>query len=152
MTATEEPTAVGAYTEGRVRSFLRDYQRYAQNARPPANEERLGSRPPPADEASWSATARMKADIEGALQAVSWWKVQVTFMNLSLGDSDWRHSIRSTGEPRGHRQSGWRDVGAKDRSAVSWREKVGDWWGLTAGEVTQITDEVVGVVVTVLNC
>jgi len=116
------------YTSERVRQFLCDYQRWAQGARPPKNEEQLGSRPPPLHEASWSRRAAVKADIERALRELPFADVQMAFMVLAMGYSSWR-----TG------------------GTHAWRERVADWWGVEQGELVRTVDRVVKGVCAVLN-
>lgn len=115
--------------------MLREYQqRFALGARPPKREERLGFQRQRPDEAPWVMTAAEESDLESALKAVPFKWMQIAFMNLAVGETDWGQSPK-----------------AKDRKTgrmmpISWREKVGDWWGLTAGEVALVTAEVIEIV------
>jgi hypothetical protein len=116
----EEQTA---YTKERVRFLLREYPRLAQHCRLPAREEVLGTTPGPKSEAADLATHRMKADIEQALQLVPYTWAQITFMALSVGNSDWRFAIEGM-----RRLSGK----ARKREALDWYEVVAEWWGMGA--------------------
>lgn len=110
-----------------------EYQRLAQTTRLAPREDRLGSRPPPPDEMPLSATARQKADIEKAMQRQPFERMQITFMVLSLGGTNWRDLRERYKDARGKAVT--RDI--------TWRERVGEWWGITAGDVAKIADETV---------
>lgn len=105
------------YTPSKVRFLLQQYQSLAQGARLSPPEDRLGSRPPPLDEAPFCSTARQKADIEMALKALPFERMMTVFMSVCLGS--WRNGMK------GH----------------NWREKVGDWWSVTGGDVNKVVEE-----------
>lgn len=109
------------YTPGKVRFLLRNYQSLAQGARISPPEDRLGTRPAPADEAPFCSSARQKADVEMALRALSFERMQIVFMVLCQGESSWRNGSKR----------------------YNWRERVGDWWGMTAGDVNRAVEEAV---------
>ncbi len=84
--------------------------------RPP--EDRLGTRPPPLDEAPFASTSRLWADIETAMQNLPFQHSQILFMTVCLGEGSWRNGTKR----------------------YNWREKVGDYWGMTGGEVNKSVD------------
>ena len=87
-----------------------------------------------------AGTSRLKADIASSLSRVPFDLAQITFMNLAIGNTDWNYQRR--------RQRAKRVV--KDDGAT-WREWVGDWWGLTAGQVNEITSDVIEIIYRDLN-
>ncbi len=117
------------YTVGKVRFLLQSYQRLAQGARVRPREDRLGSRPPPLDEASFAATAREKADLECALRSLSFERQQMIFMMCCLGESTWRNGTKK----------------------FTWRARVADWWALTPGDVKKAEGEIVEELAATLN-
>lgn len=128
-----------SYTPGKVRFLLQSYQSLAQGARISPPEDRLGSRPPPLDEAPYCSTARQKADVEMALRALPFERMMTVFMTVCLGT--WRNGMKS----------------------CNWREKVGDWWsfrtddrggecrGMTGGDVNRLVEESIEEMVDTLN-
>lgn len=100
---------------------LREYQRMVITHRMAPREERLSSSPPPQSEATFSATARMLADLERALQRQPYQNAQITFMAVCMGESSWRSSER-----------------------FGWRKRVSEWWGMDApGEVWEIVERTI---------
>ena len=149
--AIREPIEEAAYTKERVRFLLKEYPRLAQHTRLPAREEVLGTTPGPRSEAPELATHRMKADLEQALQLVPFTWAQITFMALSVGNSEWRIALEGF-----RRLSGK----ARKREAVDWYEIVGEWWGLGAdskgeasgaGAVTRIVEDTLELIWRELN-
>ena len=126
------------YPRGLVRHLLISYQRLAQTTRLAPRGDKLGTRPAPPDEGPLTATARQMADLEQAMQRQPFYRMQITFMNLALGESNWR-DLRL------------RHNGRLPDAAVTWRERVGDWWGITAGEVGKITEETLDALEVELN-
>jgi hypothetical protein len=128
------------YTPGMVRKALSEYQRLAQGARMRPPEARLGTRPPPLDEAPWAGTARLKSDLEQALRALSFERMQILFMTLCLGKSTWANGCKP----------------------YLWRMRVADWWGragddddnhgaMTPGDVNKMNDESIEMICDFLN-
>lgn len=106
------------YDREHLAKLLLDYQRMVQGAKPPTPDDKLGTRSPPLDDAPWANGACIKADVESALESLPFPMACIVFMAVSLGGSTWRGRSKNQ----------------------SWREYVGDWWGLTAGEVSQVVD------------
>jgi hypothetical protein len=102
-----------------VWKFLADYQRHAQGARMEPPEGRLGTRAPPLEEAPWANTSCLWADLEQALRALPFRDAQILFMAVCLGEGSWRNGSKR----------------------YNWREKVGDFWGITGGEVNKVVSE-----------
>jgi hypothetical protein len=114
-----------------VRKLLADYQRRAQGVRMRPPEDRLGTRPPPLDEAPWANTSCLWSDIEQAMRALPFQHEKILWMVVCEGESSWRNGMKR----------------------YSWRAKVADWWGragsngegkattLTPGDVNKIVDE-----------
>ena len=113
------------YTPGLIRERLSNYQSRAQDARERPPEDRLGTRASPLEEAAWANTASLWSDIEAAMRALPFNWEKVVFAELCLGGG--REDLRT----------GWRN----GMSRHNWREKVGDFWGITGGDVKQIVDE-----------
>lgn len=118
------------YTPGMVRKYLSEYQGLAQGVRIAPREDRLGSRPPPLDEAPWAATGRLKADIETALRELPFEHMMILFMAVCQGESSWRNGCKR----------------------YDWRRRVADWWGragddddnhraMTPGDVNKVVEE-----------
>jgi len=107
------------YTPGMVRRLLSDYQLRAQGARMRAPEDRLGTRAPPLQEAPWAGTSCVWSDIEQAMRALPYRDGQILFMAVCQGESSWRNGMKR----------------------YNWREKVGDYWGITGGDVNKVVDE-----------
>lgn len=128
------------YKRGQIVEALKEYQRLAQGCRLPTREERLGTKPAPKEEAPTAGTSRLKADIASALSRVPFDWAQITFMNLAVGNTDWNYQRRRQRKKR-----------VVHDDAATWREWVGDWWGLTAGQVNEITAAVVEMVYRDLN-
>ncbi len=95
--------------------------------RPP--EDRLGTRPPPLDEAPWANTSCLWSDLEQAMRALPFHHAQILFMTLCLGEGSWRNGMKR----------------------YNWREKVGDFWGVSGGDVNKIVDESLQVMCDSLN-
>ena len=104
------------YTPGLIWKFLADYQRHAQGARMEPPEGRLATRPPPLEEAPWANTSCLWADLEQALRALPFRDAQILFMTVCLGEGSWRNGTKR----------------------YNWREKVGDYWGITGGDVNKV--------------
>lgn len=85
--------------------------------RPP--EDRLGTRAPPLEEAPWAATSCLWSDIEQAMRALPFQHEKILWMSVCLGEGNWRNGMKR----------------------YNWREKVGDFWGLTGGDVNKIVSE-----------
>lgn len=114
------------YTVGKVRFTLQNYQTLVQGDRIQPHEARLGSRPPPLDDAPWAFSSCLLADMDRGLKSLPADRMFLVFMELCLGGSSWRNGMKT----------------------YNWREKVGDWWrikeeyrGLTAGDVSRMVDE-----------
>jgi hypothetical protein len=119
------------YTPGMLRKTLADYQRRAQGARMRPPEDRLVSRSAPLEEAPWANTSCLWSDIEQAMRALPFERMQILFMTVCLGESSWRNGMKR----------------------YDWRTKVADWWGrtsrngggrdstMTPGDVNKVVDE-----------
>ncbi len=114
------------YTTGMLRGWLCNYQRRAQDARMRPPEAKLAVRVPPLEEAPYVATSCVWADIEQAMRALPYNWEKITFAVLCLGGS----------EKEG---TSWRN----GMSVYNWREKVGDFWGLSAGDVNKIVKDAI---------
>ena len=110
------------YTSSMLRGWLCNYQRRAQDARMRPPEDKLAVRVPPLEEAPYVATSCVWADIEQAMRALPYNWERITFAVLCLGG--------------GKEGTSWRN----GMSEYRWREKVGDFWELTAGEVNKVVD------------
>ena len=125
------------YTTSLVRGYLCNYQTRAMHARPPQRDV-LAVRVPPLEEAPYAASSCIWSDIEQAMRNLPYNWEKITFAVLCLGG--------------GKEGTSWRN----GMSVYNWREKVGDFWGLTAGDVNRIvkdaiqemTDSLNGVAVT----
>ena len=117
------------YTTSLVRKLLADHQRRAQGARMRPPEDRLGTRPPPLDEAPFASTSRLWADIETAIQNLPFQDAQILFMTVCLGEGSWRNGTKR----------------------YNWRERVGDYWGITGGEVNKVVSESIQAMCDFLN-
>lgn len=115
-----------SYTPGKVRFLLQSYQSLAQGARISPREDRLGTRPPPLDEAPYCSSSRQKADIEMALRSLGFERMQIVFMVLCQGESSWRHAGVN---------------GDRETKRYNWRKRVAEWWGMTPGDANKIVSE-----------
>ncbi len=122
------------YTVAMVRGWLCNYQRRAQDARMQPPEDKLAVRVPPLEEAPWAATSCTWADIEQAMRVLPYNWEKITFAVLCLGGN----------EKEG---TSWRN----GMSQYNWREKVGDFWGMTAGQVNKIVDSALQEITDSLN-
>ena len=109
------------YTPSGVRKLLSDHQRRAQGGRMEPPEGRLGTRPPPLDEAPFASSSRLWSDIETAMQNLPFQHEQILFMTVCLGEGSWRNGTKR----------------------YNWREKVGDFWELSAGDVAGIVEDAI---------
>ena len=98
--------------------LLSDHQRRAQGARSRPPDDVLVSRPPPLEEAPWANTSCLWSDIEQALKALPFRDAQILFMTVCLGEGSWRNGTKR----------------------YNWREKVGDYWGISGGDVHKVVD------------
>ncbi|MBF8255098.1 MAG: hypothetical protein HW375_5 [Anaerolineales bacterium] len=73
-----------------VWKLLKDYRHLAQGGRMAAREDRLGSQRQRQDDAPWTATAVMKADLERALQSLPFERMQLVFSVLCEHRALWR--------------------------------------------------------------
>ncbi len=117
------------YTTSLVRKLLSDYQRRAQGARMRAPEDKLGTRIAPLEEAPWANTSCLWADLEQAMRALPFRDAQILFMAVCLGEGSWRNGTKR----------------------YNWREKVGDYWGITGGDVTKVVQGAVQEICDSLN-
>lgn len=85
----------------------------------------MGTRAPPLEEAPWANTASLWSDIEQAMRALPFNWEKIVFAELCLGGG------------RQELSTGWRN----GMSRHNWREKVGDFWGITGGDVKKVVDE-----------
>ncbi len=122
------------YTPSIVYNLLTGYQRRAQGARERTPEDRLGTQQAPLEEAPWCASSRQWSDIEQAMSALPYNWGHITFTCLCLG---------------GNKKEGtsWRN----GMSLESWREKIGDFWGLSSGQVNKIVSESINEMTDSLN-
>ena len=111
------------YTPSMLRGWLCNYQRRAQDARMRPPEDRLAVRVPPLEEAPYVSTSCVWADIEQAMRALPYNWEKITFAVLCLGG--------------GKEGTSWRN----GMSEYNWREKVGDFYGMTAGDVNKLVGE-----------
>ncbi len=112
------------YTPGGLRSILCNYQRRAVGARQRPPEDRLGTQAPPLGEAPWAASSRVWSDVEEAMRALPYNWGHITFTYLCLGGND-------------KERTSWRN----GMSQFNWREKVGDFWCMSAGGVNRIVND-----------
>jgi hypothetical protein len=139
------------YNPGMLRKLLADYQRRAQGARMRPPDDVLVSRPPPLEEAPWANTSCLWSDIEQAMRALPFQHEKILWMTVCLGESSWAHVENGKNGANGKKQKKRNDI-----SRYNWREKVGDYWGITGGDVNRIvkdaiqemTDSLNGVAVT----
>lgn len=125
------------YTPEQVRGYLCNFQRRANDTRPRPPDV-LAVRVPPLEEAPYAASSCVWSDIEQAMRNLPFNWEKITFAVLCLGG--------------GKEGTSWRN----GMSVYNWREKVGDFWGLTGGDVNRIvkdaiqemTDSLNGVAVT----
>jgi hypothetical protein len=99
-------------------------------------EGRLGTRAPPLEEAPWANTSCLWADLEQALRALPYRDGQILFMTVSLGESSWAHVQESKNGANGKKGKKRNDI-----SRYDWREKVGDFFGITGGDVNKVVSE-----------
>ena len=109
------------YTPSMVRGMLAGYQRRAQGARQSPPEDRLGTQAPPLGEAPWAASSCVWADIEQAMQNLPFNWEKILWMTVCLGEGSWRNGTKR----------------------YNWREKVGDYFGITGGDVRKIVDDAI---------
>ena len=112
------------YTTGLVRGYLCNYQRRAMDTRPRPPDV-LAVRVPPLEEAPYAASSCVWSDIETAMRNLPYNWEKITFAVLCLGG--------------GKEGTSWRN----GMSIYNWREKVGDFYGLTAGDVNRIVNDAV---------
>jgi len=115
---------VTQYTTSMVRGLLAGYQRRAQGARQRPRDDVLVQRAAPLNEAPWVVSSCVWSDIEQAMKALPFNWEKITFAVLCLGGN----------EKQG---TSWRN----GMSQYNWREKVGDFWGMTAGEINKVVNE-----------
>jgi hypothetical protein len=113
------------YTPEMVRGYLCNYQPRAMYARPPQRDDKLAVRVPPLEEAPYAASSCVWSDIEQAMRNLPYNWEKITFAVLCLGG--------------GKEGTSWRN----GMSVYNWREKVGDFWGLTAGDVNRIVKDAI---------
>lgn len=118
-----------SYTPGKVRMLLCEYQRLVLTHRLPRRTDKLGVMSPRPSEAAWAGTARLKADLDAALKSLPLERAFLTFMYLSVGNTNWNGG----------------------RTWMAWREKVGAWWGLSAGDVAGQVDGAIEAITAMLN-
>ena len=112
------------YTVSIVRGWLCSYQRRAQDARRQSPEDKLAAKAPSLEEAPWAASSCVWADLEQAMRTLPYNWEKITFAVLCLGGN----------EKEG---TSWRN----GMSLYNWREKVGDFWGMSGGQVNKIVGE-----------
>ena len=117
------------YTPGMIRKLLSDYQRRAQGARMRAPEDRLGTRPPPLDEAPWANTSCLWSDLEQAMRALPFQHEKILWEVVCKGESSSRNGTKR----------------------YNWRAQVADWWNITPGDVNKIVDESLQMMCVFLN-
>lgn len=117
------------YTPNMIRKLLSDYQRRAQGARMRAPEERLGTRPPPLDEAPWANSSCLWSDIEQAMRALPFHHAMILWEVVCKGESSSRNGTKR----------------------YDWRRQVADWWGITPGDVNKIIDDAIQEMCDALN-
>ncbi len=109
------------YTPTMVRNLLAGYQRRAQGARQRAPEDRLGTQAAPLEEAPWASSSAVWADIEQAMQNLPFNWEKIVWMTVCLGEGSWRNGTKR----------------------YNWREKVGDYFGITGGDVNKIVNDAI---------
>ncbi len=95
--------------------------------RPP--EDRLGTRAASLEEAPWANSACLWSDLEQAMRALPYRDGQILWMTLCLGGGSWRNGMKP----------------------YNWREKVGDFWGITGGDVNKVVDAAIQEICDSLN-
>lgn len=105
------------YRPESIYAVLSNYEHVLATGRMPARGERLSTRPPPPNEAATAGVSRVKADVELALKSLPLDVLLIVFMNTAL-----KHSTFN-----------------RRRDAAGWREKIGDYFNLTPGQVSDIT-------------
>ncbi len=113
------------YSRGQIRQLLREYQRLVMHARLPRREEIIATRAGHPAEGPLDGQARLKADIDMALRGVPMHHAFIAFQVFTLCE------MRCARER------------SKRGDAFNWRRCVGEEWGLTPGEVSEIAEEVV---------
>ncbi len=73
------------------------------------------------------STCRLKADLEQAMRSLPFERMQILFMAVCLGR--------------------WRNRMTPDH----WLEKVGDWWGITGGQVNKVVGDALETISDALN-
>ena len=81
-----------------------------------APEDNLAVRVPPLEEAPWANSSCLWSDIEQAMKNLPCRDGQILFMTLCLGEGSWRNGMKR----------------------YNWREKVGDYFGITGGDVNKV--------------
>ena len=109
------------YTTGTVHKLLADYQRRAQGARMRAPEDRLGTRPPPLNEAPYVASSCLWADIEQAMRTLPFNWEKILWQTVCMGESSARNGTKR----------------------YDWRRQVADWWDITPGDVNRIVNDAI---------
>lgn len=122
------------YTPGMVRGWLCSYQRRAQDARRQRPEDKLAAKAPPLEEAPWVVSSCVWADLEQAMRALPYNWEKITFAVLCLGGNE-------------EEGTSWRN----GMSQFNWREKVGDFWGISGGAVNKIVHDAVQEITDSLN-
>ena len=112
------------YTPSGLRAILCKYQRRAVGARQRPRDDVLVQRASPLNEAPWAATSREWADVEAAMSALPHNWGHITFTYLCLGGNN----VEGTS---------WRN----GMSQYNWREKVGDFWCMSAGDINKVVNE-----------
>ncbi len=106
------------YTPSMIRKLLSDYQRRAQGARPRPRDDVLVQRASPLEEAPWASSSCLWSDIETAMQNLPFQHAHILFMAVCLGEGSWRNGMKR----------------------YNWREKVGDYFGISGGDVNKVVD------------
>ncbi len=117
------------YTPSMVRRLLSGYQRRAQGARQRPPEDRLGTQQAPLDEAPWASASAVWCDIEQAMQNLPFNWEKILWMTVCLGEGTWRNGMKR----------------------YNWREKVGDFFDITGGDVNKVVNEAVAMMCDSLN-
>ena len=104
------------YTPGMVWKLLAGYQRRAQGARQRPRDDVLLQRAAPLEEAPWANSSCLWSDIEQAMRALPFQHAAILWMTVCEGEGSWRNGMKR----------------------YNWREKVGDFWGITGGDVNKV--------------
>ena len=76
----------------------------------------LVQRAAPLEEAPWANASCLWSDIEQAMKALPFHHAAILWMTVCEGEGSWRNGIKR----------------------YNWREKVGDFWGITGGDVNKV--------------